>query len=196
MGPYLAGRCTHGWCPPWGGRCPRSGRGRGCRAHRAAHSAGRCGWHGRCSGRSPPRCDRCPHSGRARGSGCTRSHPAGRWGRGSRVGSRRCMRLQRAGTGRRWHRGWRHMGQPAGMSSLVGEGQRGGHTGHLDPRGQASSSTQGQLPGTMEVPAWLGPNSTVPLVPRTPRRDMAISLWTRTKVPRIHGWWGGGGLET
>lgn len=123
VGPYLAGRRTHGWCPPWGGRCPRSGRGRGCRAHRAAHSAGRCGWHGRCSGRSPPRCDRCPHSGRARGSGCTRSHPAGRWDHGSRVGSRRCMRPQRAGTGRRWHRGWRRMGQPVGMSSLVGEGQ-------------------------------------------------------------------------
>ena len=54
-GQYLAGRRTRGWCPPWGGRCPRSGRGRGCRARGAARSGGRCGWGGRRSGRSRPR---------------------------------------------------------------------------------------------------------------------------------------------
>lgn len=52
---YLAGRRTRGWCPPWGGRCPRSGRERGCRARRAARSGGRCGWPGTGSGRSRPR---------------------------------------------------------------------------------------------------------------------------------------------
>lgn len=72
LGRYLAGRRTHGWCPPWGGRCPRSGRARGCRARTAARSGGRCGWRGRHSGRSRPRCDTCRRCGRARGSGCTR----------------------------------------------------------------------------------------------------------------------------
>ena len=189
-GRYLAGRRTRGWCPPWGGRCPRSGRGRGCRARRAARSCGRCGWHGRCSGRSRPRCGRCPRSGRAWGSGCTRSRPAGRWGRGSRAGSDRCTRPRRAGTGRHWHRGWRRTGRPAGTSSLVGEGQRVGHKGLPERRSQASSRPRGQLPGTTEEPAWHGPNSIISLVPRTPWQDVAIFPWTDTEVPRMHDWQG------
>lgn len=120
-GQYLAGRRTRGWCPPWGGRYPRSGTGRGCRARTAARSGGRCGWRGTRSGRSRPRCGRCRRCGRARGSGRTRSRPAGRWGRGSRPGSRRCRWPRRADTGRRWRRGWRRTGQLAGTSSLVGE---------------------------------------------------------------------------
>lgn len=75
--------------------------------------------------------------------------------------------------------GTRVGGTRVGLLAHLPWGARWGGRGH--------AGVQGQLPGTVEVPAWRKPVSTVSLIAGTPRRDTAIFLEMGTEVPGTHG---------
>ena len=86
----------------------------------------------------------------------------------------------------------------AAVGTWVG-GTRVGLLAHLPwgaRGGRGHAGVQGQLPGTVEAPAWRKPVSTVSLIAGTPRQDTAIFLEMGTEVPGTHGQRGQGAPET